>query len=148
MIGSQQWPCSGAQSLPHVAASAAVLKFKRSIPAILGIYIGPHTDLESPVPTWQSPGRSISWGSAGQGVLARLPLSTMLRMIQLLSVAAYVSLASSFALDARQLQWPTLPNNLTEDVLQVASAISPPCAANNTWCQQLTVVVVCLIGGN
>ncbi|KAB5592836.1 hypothetical protein CTheo_3696 [Ceratobasidium theobromae] len=66
----------------------------------------------------------------------------MLRMIQLLSVAAYVSLASSFALDARQLQWPTLPNNLTEDVLQVASAISPPCAANNTWCQQLTVVVI------
>ncbi|QRV96598.1 hypothetical protein RhiJN_24616 [Ceratobasidium sp. AG-Ba] len=41
-----------------------------------------------------------------------------------------------------QIEWPALPNNLTVDVLRVAGAISPPCAANNTWCTQLTSVVI------
>ncbi|KAG8744468.1 hypothetical protein FRC10_010138 [Ceratobasidium sp. 414] len=43
-----------------------------------------------------------------------------------------------------QLQWPELPNNLTQDVLQVAFAISPPCV-NNTYCQLLTGTVYCAI---
>ncbi|KAG8682837.1 hypothetical protein FRC08_014697 [Ceratobasidium sp. 394] len=43
---------------------------------------------------------------------------------------------------AAQIQWPQLPNNLTQDVLQVAFAISPPCASNNTYCQQLTGTVI------
>ncbi|KAF8684084.1 hypothetical protein RHS04_01690 [Rhizoctonia solani] len=68
----------------------------------------------------------------------------MLWVSYLIGVAAYASVATSVALNSRQIQWPTLPNNLTEDVLQVAGAISPPCAANTTWCQQLTEVVVFL----
>ncbi|ELU45074.1 Hydroxyethylthiazole kinase family domain-containing [Rhizoctonia solani AG-1 IA] len=59
----------------------------------------------------------------------------MLWVSYLIGVAAYASVATSVALNSRQIQWPTLPNNLTEDVLQVAGAISPPCAANTTWCQ-------------
>lgn len=53
----------------------------------------------------------------------------------------FVSFVSSMALTARQLEWPDLPNNLTQDVLDVANAISPPCE-NNQFCQQLTTVVV------
>ncbi|CAE6404957.1 unnamed protein product [Rhizoctonia solani] len=60
----------------------------------------------------------------------------------LLSATAYASVATSAALNSRQIQWPTLPNNLTEDILKVAFAISPPCAANSSWCQQLTQVVI------
>ncbi|CUA70465.1 hypothetical protein RSOLAG22IIIB_04203 [Rhizoctonia solani] len=66
----------------------------------------------------------------------------MLWFLHLLNAAAYASVATSAALNSRQIQWPSLPNNLTADVLQVAFAISPPCAANSTWCQQLTSVVV------
>ncbi|KAF8606268.1 hypothetical protein BDV93DRAFT_604763 [Ceratobasidium sp. AG-I] len=50
-------------------------------------------------------------------------------------------IVSGAALYGRQLQWPALPSNLTEDVLQVAFAISPPCA-NTTYCVALTTVVV------
>ncbi|KAH7335965.1 hypothetical protein B0J17DRAFT_60222 [Rhizoctonia solani] len=66
----------------------------------------------------------------------------MLWFLHLLNAAAYASVATSAALNSRQMQWPTLPNNLTTDVLQVAFAISPPCAANSSWCQQLTQVVI------
>ncbi|CAE6480231.1 unnamed protein product [Rhizoctonia solani] len=66
----------------------------------------------------------------------------MLWFLHLLNAAVYASVATSAALDSRQIQWPPLPNNLTADVLQVAFAISPPCAANNTMCQQLTTVVI------
>ncbi|KAG9105552.1 hypothetical protein FRC07_009197, partial [Ceratobasidium sp. 392] len=37
--------------------------------------------------------------------------------------------------------WVQLPNNLTDNVMRVAFAISPPCA-NYTYCQQLTVTVI------
>ncbi|CAE6471289.1 unnamed protein product [Rhizoctonia solani] len=66
----------------------------------------------------------------------------MLWLLHLLNAVAYASVAASAALNSRQMQWPTLPNNLTEDVLKVAFAISPPCAANSSWCQQLTQVVI------
>ncbi|CCO35316.1 hypothetical protein BN14_09433 [Rhizoctonia solani AG-1 IB] len=66
----------------------------------------------------------------------------MLWFFHLLNAAAYASMATSVALSPRQIEWPTLPNNLTEDVLRVAGAISPPCAANSSWCQQLTTVVI------
>ncbi|CAE6486425.1 unnamed protein product [Rhizoctonia solani] len=66
----------------------------------------------------------------------------MLWFLHLFNVVAYASMATSAALNSRQMQWPTLPNNLTTDVLQVAFAISPPCAANSSWCQQLTQVVI------
>ncbi|CAE6518586.1 unnamed protein product [Rhizoctonia solani] len=73
----------------------------------------------------------------------------MLWFLHLLNVAAYASLATSAVLNSRQIQWPPLPNNLTVDVLQVAFAISPPCAANSSWCQQLTQVVFCrYLGAN
>jgi len=56
-------------------------------------------------------------------------------------LAPQAPIVSAAALYDRQLQWPTLPNNLTQDVLQVAFAISPPCA-NLTYCVELTTVVI------
>ncbi|KAF8712191.1 hypothetical protein RHS03_01281, partial [Rhizoctonia solani] len=66
----------------------------------------------------------------------------MLWFPKFIIAAGYASAATLVSLEARQIQWPTLPNNLTEDVLQIASAISPPCAGINTNCQQLTNDVV------
>ncbi|ELU45084.1 hypothetical protein AG1IA_00885 [Rhizoctonia solani AG-1 IA] len=61
--------------------------------------------------------------------------STRLWFPKFIIAAGYASAATLVSLEARQIQWPTLPNNLTEDVLQIASAISPPCAGINTNCQ-------------
>ena len=62
-----------------------------------------------------------------------LPLVTLLAQ-QALPVEA-------LALQERQSQGASLPSNLTQDVLQVASAISPPCA-NNDYCIDLVTTVV------
>ncbi|KAG8764211.1 hypothetical protein FRC12_008234 [Ceratobasidium sp. 428] len=63
----------------------------------------------------------------------------MLRVLFALAPLAMVLAPSQVA---AQIQWPPLPNNLTNTVLQVAFAISPPCAANNTFCQALTTTVI------
>ncbi|KAH7335967.1 hypothetical protein B0J17DRAFT_719632 [Rhizoctonia solani] len=79
------------------------------------------------------------------GVLPSCPIFVImlwLWFLHLLNIATYASVATSVALNSRQTQWPMLPTNLTEDVLQVANAISPPCADNNTWCQHLTEAVI------
>lgn len=79
-----------------------------------------------------------------------LPFTGMLQVITIAlfsfapliaMLVPYVPLARAGTLQERQIQWPTLPSNLTEDVLQVAYAISLPCV-NNTWCDQLTTLVV------
>ena len=62
-----------------------------------------------------------------------VPLVTLLFQ-QAIPVAALV-------LQERQSQDPTLPSNLTQDVLQVASAISPSCA-NIDYCIDLVTTVV------
>ncbi|KAF8601139.1 hypothetical protein BDV93DRAFT_586962, partial [Ceratobasidium sp. AG-I] len=49
--------------------------------------------------------------------------------------------AAALVLQERQSQEPTLPSNLTQDVLQVASAISPPCA-NIESCISLVTGVI------
>ncbi|KAF8601111.1 hypothetical protein BDV93DRAFT_510379 [Ceratobasidium sp. AG-I] len=50
-------------------------------------------------------------------------------LVPLLTFLAQQSLpTAALVLQERQPQGPTLPGNVTQDVLQVASAISPPCA--------------------
>ncbi|KAF8593255.1 hypothetical protein BDV93DRAFT_516707 [Ceratobasidium sp. AG-I] len=63
-------------------------------------------------------------------------------LMPLLTLFAHQTLpTAALVLQERQSQGPTLPGNVTQDVLQVASAISPPCA-NIDSCISLVADVI------
>ncbi|KAJ1305788.1 hypothetical protein OPQ81_010518 [Rhizoctonia solani] len=74
----------------------------------------------------------------------------MLWFLYLLNTATYASAATSAALNPRQIQWPTLPNNLTEDVLQqLTQVVIPRCERlrgdPGCWCGNHDPVHYCAI---
>ncbi|KAF8593144.1 hypothetical protein BDV93DRAFT_566740 [Ceratobasidium sp. AG-I] len=63
-------------------------------------------------------------------------------LVPLVTLLAQQALpASAVVLQERQSQEPTLPSNLTQDVLQVGSAISPPCANTDSCISLVTDVI-------
>ena len=74
--------------------------------------------------------------------MSRHILQLLFVFVPLVTLLAQQALpVRALALQERQSQDPTLPSNLTEDVLQVASAISPSCA-NIDYCVNLVTSVV------
>ncbi|KAF8598379.1 hypothetical protein BDV93DRAFT_512593 [Ceratobasidium sp. AG-I] len=63
-------------------------------------------------------------------------------LVPLVTLLAQQALpAAALVLQERQSQEPTLLGNLTQDVLQVASAISPPCANTDSCINLVTLVI-------
>ncbi|KAF8594329.1 hypothetical protein BDV93DRAFT_529385, partial [Ceratobasidium sp. AG-I] len=69
-------------------------------------------------------------------------LRLFFRLVPLVTLLAQQAVpVAALALQTRQSQGPTLPSNLTEDVLQVASAISAPCANTDSCISLVTDVI-------